>query len=63
MLRMTSRDPLYAEWNELLTLYAAMLNPQCHYNTREVDTESAEYEAAVTEWREHVAEMFNELTR
>lgn len=60
---MTIKDPLYAEWNELLTMYAQTLNPACFYSLREVDTGSPEYKADVAMWADHVAEVFEELTR
>ena len=63
MLRLYASDPLFAEWDELLTLYAQMLNPACFVNLCDVDTEAAEYKADVITWREHVTQMFEELTR
>jgi hypothetical protein len=63
MLRLLPSDPLYPEWSQLLTDYAALLNPRCFWNLADVDTDAAEYKAAVAEWRGQVAEMFEELTR
>jgi hypothetical protein len=63
MLRLLPSDPLYPEWSQLLTDYAALLNPRCWWNLADVDTGSAEYKATVAEWRGNVAEMWTELTR
>lgn len=66
-LRLTASDPetalIFEEWNELLTMYAAMLNPQCFVNLAGVIVNSPEYRADVAEWRAQVEEMFQELTR
>jgi hypothetical protein len=61
-LRLTASDPLYQEWNELLTAYAALLNPACHWNLRQVDTDSAEYRADVVAWTEWVEECWKQLS-
>lgn len=63
MLRMYPSDPLFADWSRLLTEYAALLNVHCFWNVRDVDTETAEYRAAVVEWKDHVRKLFEELSR
>jgi hypothetical protein len=63
MLRLLPSDPLYLEWAQLLTMYAQLLNPCCFWDLADVDTDSKEYRADVVTWREHVREMFEELTR
>jgi len=63
MLRLYASDPLYSEWNELLTAYAALLNPACHWNTREVVRDSPEYRADLAVWRQRVMDEFEEMTR
>lgn len=61
ILRMYASDPQFADWNELLTMYAALLNPWCHVNLAGVDTGSVEYRADVVVWREHVKDAFAEV--
>ena len=63
MLRLLPSDPLYPEWSQLLTDYAALLNPLCWWNLADVDRDAAEYKAAVVVMTDYVVEMWTELTR
>ena len=60
MLRLSPSDPLFPDWNELLTAYAALLNPSCHWNLREVDREAVEYRPDVVIWTQQVKDKFAE---
>jgi len=62
-LCMTASDPLFPEWNFLLTLYAQMLNPACFVNLLSVDVNSVEYKADVEVWRQQVADKWDETKR
>jgi hypothetical protein len=64
MLRMTASDPLFPEWNELLTLYAAYLNAACHVDIAQyAETMPLEWQADVAMLRGMVEDTFEELTR
>ncbi len=64
MLRLTASDPLFAEWNELLTTYARYLNAGCHYDMAQyAETMPVEWRADMARLRGMVEETFEELTR
>ena len=67
-LRLTASDPetalIFAEYNEVMTLYAQYLNAACHYDLAGyAETMPVEWRADVAMFREMVAKTFEELTR
>lgn len=61
-LILTASDPLYPEWDDLLTQYAQALNPQCHFDLCQ-EAETAEYKAGVKMLKDEIVEYFEELVR
>lgn len=61
MLRLTVSDPLFAEWNELLTMRAQWINVGCFWDLQCVP--SAERRAMVATLDSAMCEAFEELTR
>lgn len=48
MLKLYPSDPLFADWDALLTSYAMVCNPSCYFGGVDVDVE---YLAILAEWK------------
>jgi hypothetical protein len=60
-LRLSPSDPLFADWDALLTLRAALMNPACHADLAAAP--AAERQAAAVIVDDLMHQAWDELTR